>query len=52
MWILSFWIFPVISACVWVATLIAMLAVWAAEGKPHYVSEESDQTTPYVFSSL
>jgi hypothetical protein len=48
MWIISFWVFPLISACVWVAMLIAMLAVWAREGKPVYSEEEAGQTIAYI----
>lgn len=36
MWILSFWVFPVISACMWVAMLIAMLVTWVRDGRPIY----------------
>ncbi|KAJ5876340.1 Frag1/DRAM/Sfk1 [Penicillium soppii] len=63
MWILSFWVFPVISGCVWleifhgciytttnktVATLIAMLGAWAADGKPHYSTMSAGETIPYI----
>ncbi|KAJ5157526.1 uncharacterized protein N7482_008626 [Penicillium canariense] len=48
MWIISFWVLPVISACMWVATLVAMLAVWAREGEPIYSSMEVGQTIAYI----
>ncbi|KAJ9212262.1 hypothetical protein DTO166G4_6206 [Paecilomyces variotii] len=48
MWIISFWIFPVISACMWIAMLLAMLGHWAAIGTPHYVSMERTQTIAYI----
>ncbi|KAJ5818331.1 hypothetical protein N7474_003922 [Penicillium riverlandense] len=51
MWVISFWIFPVMSACMWVAMLIAMLATWAREGKPHYSSMEQGQTIAYALPS-
>ncbi|KAJ5678627.1 hypothetical protein N7462_006871 [Penicillium macrosclerotiorum] len=48
MWIISFWVFPVVSACMWVAMLIAMIATWARDGKPHYPSMEANQTIAYI----
>ncbi|EAW11153.1 Frag1/DRAM/Sfk1 family protein [Aspergillus clavatus NRRL 1] len=48
MWIISFWIFPVISACMWLAMLIAMLANWAVRGTPIYASMEQGQTIAYI----
>ncbi|KAJ5084356.1 hypothetical protein NUU61_008935 [Penicillium alfredii] len=49
MWIISFWVFPLISACMWVAMLIAMLVVWAArENEPNYPSMEKGQTIAYI----
>ncbi|KAJ5709903.1 FK506 suppressor Sfk1 [Penicillium malachiteum] len=36
MWLISFWVFPVVSACMWVAMLIAMLATWVRDGEPIY----------------
>ncbi|KAH8693543.1 Frag1/DRAM/Sfk1 family-domain-containing protein [Talaromyces proteolyticus] len=48
MWIVSFWMLPVISACVWVAMLVAMLSTWAVEGKPHYSEESIGETIPYI----
>ncbi|KAJ5085665.1 hypothetical protein N7532_010436 [Penicillium argentinense] len=48
MWIISFWVFPLISACMWVAMLIAMLVTWAREGEPHYQSMEDGQTIAYI----
>ncbi|OJJ89537.1 Frag1/DRAM/Sfk1 family protein [Aspergillus glaucus CBS 516.65] len=49
MWIVSFWVFPLISACMWLAMLIAMLVVWAhADGAPVYPSMEEGQTIAYI----
>ncbi|KGO69825.1 Frag1/DRAM/Sfk1 [Penicillium italicum] len=48
MWILSFWIFPVISGCMWIATLVAMLSTWAADGKPIYSTMSDGLTIPYI----
>lgn len=48
MWIVSFWVFPLVSACVWVAMLIAMLATWSREGKPVYSEEADGQTVAYI----
>ncbi|CAI7655351.1 unnamed protein product [Penicillium viridicatum] len=48
MWILSFWIFPVISGCMWIATLVAMLSTWAADGKPIYTTMSEGLTIPYI----
>ncbi|KAJ5408318.1 hypothetical protein N7509_002201 [Penicillium cosmopolitanum] len=46
MWIVSFWVFPLISACMWVAMLIAMLVTWVVQGEPHYAS--MDQSVAYI----
>lgn len=51
MWIVSFWVFPVISACMWLAMLIAMISTWAANGKPHYSNMPASRTIPYVSRS-
>ncbi|KAJ5355619.1 Frag1/DRAM/Sfk1 [Penicillium concentricum] len=48
MWILSFWLFPVISGCMWLATLIAMMSTWAADGKPRYITMDDGLTIPYI----
>ncbi|PLB36335.1 Frag1/DRAM/Sfk1 family protein [Aspergillus candidus] len=48
MWIISFWIFPVISACMWLAMLLAMLGNWAVIGTPHYSTMEEGQTIAYI----
>ncbi|KAJ6185205.1 hypothetical protein N7519_006506 [Penicillium mononematosum] len=44
MWILSFWIFPVISG----STLVALLSRWAVDGKPHYTTMSVEATIPYI----
>ncbi|EED15313.1 FK506 suppressor Sfk1, putative [Talaromyces stipitatus ATCC 10500] len=48
MWIISFWVFPVISACMWLAMLVAMISTWAAKGKPHYSNMPATRTIPYI----
>ncbi|PYH94440.1 hypothetical protein BO71DRAFT_398892 [Aspergillus ellipticus CBS 707.79] len=48
MWIVSFWVFPIVSAGTWIAMLIAMLATWAREGSPIYASMEPGQTIAYI----
>ncbi|KAJ5951646.1 Frag1/DRAM/Sfk1 [Penicillium vulpinum] len=48
MWILSFWLFPVISGCMWIATLVAMLSRWAVDGKPRYITMDAELTIPYI----
>lgn len=48
MWIISFWLFPVISACMWVSMLIAMIAKWAVDGYPHYPWMGADQDIAYI----
>ncbi|KAL4961444.1 Frag1/DRAM/Sfk1 family protein [Aspergillus stella-maris] len=48
MWIVSFWIFPVISACMWIAMLAAMLGTWCVQGNPIYSSMEPGQTIAYI----
>ncbi|KAL4881495.1 Frag1/DRAM/Sfk1 family-domain-containing protein [Aspergillus karnatakaensis] len=48
MWIVSFWIFPVISACMWIAMLAAMFGNWAIQGYPRYVGMEDGQTIAYI----
>ncbi|KAF8604436.1 hypothetical protein BDV93DRAFT_471961 [Ceratobasidium sp. AG-I] len=40
------WMFPVASAFMWCATLLAMMITWAATGKPIYPSQ--DGTIPYI----
>ncbi|KAL1993042.1 hypothetical protein VTN49DRAFT_3799 [Thermomyces lanuginosus] len=46
--LLSFWIFPVISATMWLAMLTAMISSWAADGKPHYSSMEPGQRIAFI----
>ncbi|KXG45357.1 Frag1/DRAM/Sfk1 [Penicillium griseofulvum] len=48
MWIISFWMFPLISACMWLSMLISMLVIWVNEGKPHYASMDDGQTIAYI----
>lgn len=48
MWIISFWIFPVISAVMWIVMLGVMLGVWRAQGSPDYPSMEPGQRIAYI----
>ncbi|KAJ5121029.1 Frag1/DRAM/Sfk1 [Penicillium bovifimosum] len=48
MWIISFWLFPVVAGCMWIATLVALLAAWAADGKPIYSTMSVGMTIPYI----
>jgi len=48
MWLLSYWIFPLISACVWLGMLLAMFIDWEAIGHPIYPSMEKGQTIAYI----
>nr|POE63575.1 protein sfk1 [Quercus suber] len=45
---LSYWFLPLFAGCVWLGTLLAMIGTWAAEGRPHYVSESAGQRIPYI----
>jgi len=45
---LSYWILPLISAAAWFGTLLAMLIVWLAQGRPHYSSMEPNQTIAFI----
>ncbi|TKA76411.1 hypothetical protein B0A49_05398 [Cryomyces minteri] len=48
MWGVSYWIFPLFSAAVWVAMLLAMLLTWVTGGEPIYPSMEAGQTIAYI----
>ncbi|OJJ47452.1 hypothetical protein ASPZODRAFT_64506 [Penicilliopsis zonata CBS 506.65] len=49
MWLISFWVFPVISACMWISMLLGMLGTWLAEGSPVYHDSMTDgQTIAYI----
>ncbi|KAF2429863.1 hypothetical protein EJ08DRAFT_650086 [Tothia fuscella] len=48
MWGLSYWVFPLFSALVWLAMLLAMFLTWIIDGKPHYPSMEPDQRIAYI----
>ncbi|KAL2003466.1 hypothetical protein VTN02DRAFT_3777 [Thermoascus thermophilus] len=48
MWIISFWLFPVISSFMWIAMLLAMLGNWAVRDTPIYPSMERGQTIAYI----
>jgi hypothetical protein len=45
---LPFWVLPLISAATWLGMLLAMLAVWTAQGHPHYVSMVPRQRIAYI----
>ncbi|KZF24695.1 hypothetical protein L228DRAFT_102497 [Xylona heveae TC161] len=45
---LSYWVFPLVSAGMWLGMLLAMLITWEAEGHPHYASMESGQRIAYI----
>lgn len=48
MWFISYWVWPVFSAFVWLAMLITMLAVWSVEGYPKYSSMDATQDIAYI----
>lgn len=48
MWFISYWVWPVFSAFVWLAMLITMLAVWSDEGFPRYESMDDTQNVAYI----
>jgi hypothetical protein len=48
MWYISYWVWPVFSAFVWLAMLITMIAVWSYEGYPHYSSMDQAQNIAYI----
>ena len=50
MWLLSppYWIFPVISAGMWLAMLLTMLIRWEVVGHPHYPSMDANQHIAYI----
>ncbi|EXJ95986.1 hypothetical protein A1O1_01112 [Capronia coronata CBS 617.96] len=48
MWYLGSWMFPVVSACMWLAMLLAMFIHWEVIGHPHYPSMESGQRIAYI----
>ncbi|GAB7349475.1 hypothetical protein MBLNU459_g0187t1 [Dothideomycetes sp. NU459] len=45
---ISYWILPIFAACVWLATLLAMLITWITEGSPHYASMSQGQHIAYI----
>lgn len=47
-WFLSYWQLPFLAAAVWFGTLLAMMVVWLAQGKPQYVTMEPAQDIAYV----
>jgi len=45
---LQYWFVPILSAVLWTAMLITMLAYWAASGKPRYATMAAGQHIPYI----
>ncbi|KAF7846061.1 hypothetical protein BT93_L5335 [Corymbia citriodora subsp. variegata] len=45
---ISYWILPLFAACVWFATLLAMLLVWVTEGSPHLPGFHTTQRIAYI----
>lgn len=48
MWGLSYWVFPLFAALVWLAMLLGMLLTWITNGKPHLASMDDTQNIAYV----
>ncbi|KAJ4504737.1 hypothetical protein HRR83_003134 [Exophiala dermatitidis] len=48
MWYLGSWLFPIVSACMWLAMLLAMFIHWEVIGHPHYPSMEKGQRIAYI----
>jgi len=49
MWIISYWIFPVISALMWLGMLLGMLISWSTYfNYEHYPSMEQGQNIAYI----
>ncbi|EER24744.1 hypothetical protein CPC735_000880 [Coccidioides posadasii C735 delta SOWgp] len=48
MWLISYWVFPVIASGMWLATILTLLIVWSADGYPIYSSMEPGQTIAYI----
>jgi TRAP-type C4-dicarboxylate transport system permease small subunit len=47
-WWLSAWIFPVISACMWLGMLLAMFCTWEVQGHKHLPSMSDGQNIAYI----
>ncbi|EGD96759.1 hypothetical protein TESG_04190 [Trichophyton tonsurans CBS 112818] len=48
MWYISYWLLPLVAACVWLATLIVLLVRWKIDGSPVYASMEPGQSVAYI----
>ena len=48
MWVISYWIFPLFSALVWLAMLLTMLLYWIANGSRRFPSMEPGQHIAYA----
>ncbi|RYO87112.1 hypothetical protein DL764_008908 [Monosporascus ibericus] len=44
----SYWILPVISGVIWLATLLGLLLHWFSTGRPHYESMAPMQNVAYI----
>jgi len=45
---ISYWLLPVFAAATWFSTLLALLLLWATNGRPRYPSENETQNIPYL----
>ncbi|EFR01739.1 hypothetical protein MGYG_04740 [Nannizzia gypsea CBS 118893] len=48
MWYISYWLLPLVAACVWLATLIVLLVRWKIDGSPVYATMEPGQSIAYI----
>lgn len=48
MWIISYWVFPTLSALMWLGMLLGLLLSWIHSGKPHLPSMEQGQNIAYI----
>lgn len=46
--IISWWIFPLISALMWLSMLLSLLLLWITSGSPHLPSMSADQHIAYI----
>jgi len=49
MWLISYWVFPALSALMWLSMLLGMLITWATDyHHVHYPSMETGQSIAYI----
>jgi len=48
MWLFGTWLFPVISACMWLTTLLYLFIRWEIDGHPHLPSMDPGQNIAYI----